>query len=226
VQDLANLQRKLGHTFVNLELLQLALTHRSIGSAHNERLEFLGDSLINTLIAERLFDEYPESPEGELSAMRASLVCGRMLAEIARSISLGDYMLLGEGTLKSGGRRLDSVLADTYEAVLAAIYLDSDWMNLRQIVRTHFAGRMEGLDDMRRVRDAKSLLQEILQAKKAPLPEYEVIDVGGPGHAQQFHVRCRIENLQGEYVGKGSSRRKAEQNAAQQALSMIEDKGE
>lgn len=224
--DLAVLQRKVGYTFSNLDLLQRALTHRSVGGEHNERLEFLGDSLINVLIAERLYQAYPEAPEGELSAMRASLVCGKMLAEVARSLSLGEYMLLGEGTLKSGGRRLDSVLADTYEALLGGIYLDSSWENLREIVHSHFSGRLDGLDDMRRVRDAKSLLQEKLQAQKMPLPHYEVTNVGGPGHAQLFRVTCRVDMLTAEYTGEGSSRRKAEQSAAQQVLAAIEKEDE
>lgn len=219
--DLTRFQLQLGYRFSQHELLRRALSHRSAGSDHNERLEFLGDSLVNTLIAERLFTEYPQSPEGELSAMRAALVCRESLASVARAIKLGDYILLGEGTLKTGGHRLDSILADAYEALLGAIYLDSDWNTVRDLVHVHFKDRTQGLDDMSEVRDAKSRLQEWLQSGKHPLPEYQVMNIDGPGHAQHFKVNCVVPAVPGEHVGEGTSRRKAEQNAAEKVLESI-----
>lgn len=220
--DLITFQTKLGYSFRNVELLQQALTHRSFSKTHNERLEFLGDSLVNTVIAELIFLEYRNVSEGHLSAMRSSLVRRETLAEVAKSISLGDFLLLGGGTLKTGGHRLESILADTYEAVVAAVYLDSDWAACSQMIKEHFEGRIQGLENMADVRDAKSKLQEWLQARSLSLPEYQTIDVEGPGHAQRFKIRCVVENQQGEFLGEGSNRRAAEQLAAEMALKSIE----
>jgi len=219
--DLTPFQAKLGHTFKKLDLLEQALTHRSFSKTHNERLEFLGDSLVNTAIAELLFLEYQDVPEGHLSAMRSSLVRRETLAEIALSINLGDFLLLGGGTLKTGGHRLDSILADAYEAVVAAVYLDSDWASCACMIKEHFKGRIEGLENMTEIRDAKSRLQEWLQAKSLPLPEYQTIEVAGPGHAQRFQIRCVVESIEGEFLGEGSNRRAAEQQAATMALENI-----
>lgn len=220
--DLTSFQLKLGHQFNNTDLLEQALTHRSFSKNHNERLEFLGDSLVNTVIAELLFLEYSDVPEGHLSAMRSSLVRRETLAEIALSINLGDSLLLGGGTLKTGGHRLDSILADAYEAVIAAVYLDSDWSNCAAIIKQHFKGRLQGLENMKEVRDAKSRLQEWLQARSLPLPEYQTLDVAGPGHAQHFQIKCVVESVQGDFQGGGSNRRAAEQQAAAQALDAIQ----
>lgn len=220
--DLNAFQLKLGYHFKKTELLEHALTHRSFSKTHNERLEFLGDSLVNTAIAELLFLEYKAVPEGHLSAMRSSLVRRETLAEIALSIRLGDSLMLGEGTLKTGGHRLDSILADAYEAVVAAVYLDSGWAECTAMIKQHFKGRIQGLENMTEVRDAKSRLQEWLQAKSLPLPDYQTLNVAGPGHAQRFQVRCHIENMDGEFLGEGSNRRTAEQSAASKALGAIE----
>ena len=219
--DLTAFQPKLGYSFQNPELLKQALTHRSFAKVHNERLEFLGDSLVNAVIAALLFSEYSDVPEGHLSAMRSSLVRRETLAEVANAICLGDFLLLGGGTLKTGGHRLDSILADAYEAVVAAVYLDSDWQSCSEMIKGHFEGRTQGLGNMADVRDAKSRLQELLQGRSLPLPEYQTIAVAGPGHAQIFRIRCVIETVRGEFLGEGSNRRAAEQIAAAQALEAI-----
>lgn len=220
--DTSLFQTKLGHQFRNAELLKQALTHRSFAKNHNERLEFLGDSLVNTIIAEQLFVQYPLVPEGHLSAMRSSLVRKETLADIAKTLDLGNYLLLGGGTLKTGGHRLDSILADAYEAVIAAVYLDSDWVCCKALISRHFQGRFSGLENMTQVRDAKSRLQEYLQSQSLPLPEYQTLDVTGPGHAQKFIIACRVEAVEGEFLGEGSNRRSAEQMAAERALDAIE----
>lgn len=219
--DLTSFQSRLGYVFRNPDLLQQALTHRSHSRDHNERLEFLGDSLVNTLIAEQLYKQYPESSEGDLSAMRAALVRRESLAEIAAGLGFSDAMLLGGGAYKSGGHRLQSILSDAYEAVLAAVYLDSGWSELSTLVQQHFEGRLANLE-IQDVRDAKSQLQEILQARSLSLPEYQMLDVGGPGHAQHFRIQCVIESLGGEFYGEGSSRKIAEQQAAAEALEALE----
>lgn len=220
--NLPRLQQRLGYEFTDQSLLQRALSHRSLGADHNERLEFLGDSLVNTAVAELLFRAFPNAPEGDLSAMRASLVCRETLAAVARELALGHYLLLGEGTSKTGGHRLDSILADAFEALLGALYLDSDWDQVRKVVRQYFSQKIDNIESLNSVRDAKSKLQEWLQANKLALPTYELIDIEGPGHAQVFRVTCLIDQHDGEYVGEGSSRRKAEQIAAEKALAALE----
>lgn len=222
-QHLQIFQQKIDYQFQQLDLLERALTHRSAGTNHNERLEFLGDSIVNSLVAELLYHEYPTASEGELSAMRAKLVCKESLASIARSLNLGEYLLLGGGTLKTGGRQLDSILADGYEALLGAIYLDGDWLAVKRLVSVHFAGRTSDLGDMKKVRDAKSRLQEWLQAKKLPLPEYQLMEIDGPGHSQRFRVRCHVPEIPGDHLGVDSNMRKAEQQAAKQVLDVIEN---
>ncbi len=219
--DLSIFESRLGYRFQNRELLQQALTHRSYSSDHNERLEFLGDSLVNTLIAEQLYRMYPDAAEGDLSAMRASLVRRETLADIASSLGFSDAILLGGGASKSGGHRLQSILADAYEAVLGAIYLDSEWSVLSKTVKTHFDGRLDQLQ-IEDIRDAKSRLQEFLQARSLNLPEYRMLDVDGPGHAQHFRIQCVIDSLIGEFFGEGSSRKIAEQQAAAKALEALE----
>ncbi len=221
--DLSLFESRLGYSFQEKGLLQQALTHRSHSKDHNERLEFLGDSLVNTLIAEQLFKLYPESPEGELSAMRAALVRRESLADVASSLGFSEAILLGGGASKSGGHRLQSILADTYEAVLGAIYLDSDWSKLTDIVKLHFEGRLDNLE-IEEVRDAKSRLQEFLQARSLNLPEYQMLDIEGPGHAQHFRIQCMIESVSEEFFGEGSSRKIAEQQAAAAALEALESK--
>ena len=225
-QNLEAFQIKLGYRFSQVDLLERALSHRSAGANHNERLEFLGDSVVDLAVAEALFKQFPDSPEGDLSAKRAVLVCKESLAEVARDLHLGDFLKLGEGTSKTGGHRLDSILADAYEALLGALYLDAGWNEIVEIVQLHFSSKFQGLSEMSSIRDAKSRLQEWLQASKHRLPTYELMEIDGPGHAQRFRVRCQVDVLSGEFIGEGSNRRKAEQMAAQQVLDVIEQGNE
>jgi len=219
--DIAGLQRTLGYAFTDPQLLTLALTHRSAGSHNNERLEFLGDSIVNHIIAEALYQQFPQAREGDMSRMRASLVKGDTLAEVARELQLGDYLLLGPGERKSGGHRRGSILADAFEAVVGAILLDSTVEQCRKSVLGWFAQRLEQLNHGAADKDAKTQLQEYLQGRRNPLPEYELLDVQGEDHRQQFRVACRLRQPTLSVEGAGSSRRKAEQAAAQSALERL-----
>ena len=219
------LQRALGYQFADKSLLQLALTHRSIGGRNNERLEFLGDSIVNHIIAEALYRQFPDAREGDMSRMRASLVKGDTLAEVARELDLGEHLLLGPGERKSGGKRRGSILADGLEAVAGAILIDSDVAACRNCVLTWFRERLDLLSLDGADKDAKTLLQEYLQGRRSPLPEYELLGVVGEDHEQQFHVACRIAKPVLVVEGDGSSRRKAEQAAARTALARLETHG-
>ena len=204
----------LGHAFTDPALLTQALTHRSAGHHNNERLEFLGDALVNLIVAELVFEQHPRADEGEMTRLRASLVNGTALAAIARDAEIGDLLRLGPGELKSGGFRRDSILADAFEAVVAAIYLDAGWPACRAIVRGLFAGRTAAGAP----KDAKTRLQELLQARGLPLPVYELTASHGDDHAKTFDVECRIDALGIRTEGSGTTRRGAEQAAAEQAL--------
>lgn len=219
------LQSRLGHSFADRELLRLALTHRSHGARNNERLEFLGDSLLNFVIAEELFRRFPRQREGELSRLRARLVCGETLAEIARELELGESLTLGAGELRSGGRERDSILADTMEALVAAIYLDSDMTRMRDRVLAWYGARIDTLNPAISHKDPKTELQELLQARRAPLPSYEIVETTGQAHAQQFTVRCAVAGLAEPVTGRGRSRRLAEQQAAREALRRLRKAG-
>lgn len=219
--DRARLEQVLGYAFVNPDLLSLALTHRSAGGHNNERLEFLGDSVVNHIIAEELYRRFPKASEGEMSRMRATLVRGDTLAEVARELDLGDYVLLGKGERKSGGHRRGSILADTLEAVLGAILLDSSIDRCRSCVQAWFESRLAGLNSSGAGKDAKTELQEFLQGRNYPLPEYKLLGVDGDDHNQNFHVACSLTNPQTLTEGFGSSRRKAEQAAAVLALEQL-----
>lgn len=221
--DMECLQRALGYQFHNPELLHLAVTHRSAGSDNNERLEYLGDSVLNHIIAEALYRRFPDAREGEMSRMRASLVKGDTLADVARELELGQYLQLGAGERKSGGHRRSSILADTFEAVVGAILLDADVERCRQCVLGWFASRLGQLEVGAVEKDAKTRLQEYLQGRSKPLPEYELIGVEGEDHARQFQVACRMSKSGVVVTGRGSSRRKAEQSAATAALQSISD---
>mgnify|MGYP001812080219 CR=1 FL=1 len=216
--DVARLQRALGYQFRDLQLLTLALTHRSAGGQNNERLEFLGDSILNHIIAEALFERFPAAREGELSRMRAALVKGDTLAEVARELELGDSLLLGSGERKSGGHRRGSILADALEAVIGAILLDAGVEQSRERVLYWFAARLEGLHGGMAEKDPKTRLQEFLQGRGRPLPDYQLVDVKGEAHDQLFRVNCRLAQPLLEVEGTGSSRRRAEQAAALKAL--------
>ena len=205
------------------ELRQQALTHRSASFKHNERLEFLGDALIGFLIAEDLYNRFPAADEGQLTRTRALLVNKASLAGIARSVNLGEHVVLGEGELKSGGWRRDSILANTLEAVIGAIYLDAGLDACRTVVNRWFAEALAEADPEKASKDPKTRLQEYVQARGAALPRYETTIISGPSHAQIFTVACHSEFLEQPAVAQGHSRRKAEQAAAISALQRLED---
>jgi len=213
--------RSLGYDFDDQGLLQQALTHRSVGQKNNERLEFLGDAILSFVISTELYQRFSEIDEGTLSRLRASLVKGDTLAVLAREISLGDYLNLGSGELKSGGFRRASILADALEALFGAIYLDSDIATIQQVILQLFQERLDKVDPSKALKDPKTRLQEYLQSRSLPLPEYEVTDIQGKSHAQTFTVSCRIDGLDRPVIKQGSSRRKAEQAAAQEALNRL-----
>lgn len=219
--QLDRLQRAIGYQFNDVDLLVLALTHRSFGGKNNERLEFLGDSILNFIIAESLFSHFEEAREGQLSRLRARLVKGVTLAEIAREFDLGDYLRLGAGELKSGGFRRDSILADALESVIGAIYLDRGFASCREHVLGWFESRLKSLSLNDTTKDSKTRLQEYLQSCQQELPKYEVVAVKGKAHAQVFSVRCSVGGLSETTEGVASSRRLAEQKAARGALKLL-----
>jgi ribonuclease-3 len=217
------LSRRLGHRFADAALLQRALTHRSYSAEHNERLEFLGDSILNCVIASHLYATYRHLPEGELSRLRSNLVNQQTLSILAQQLQLGDCLKLGEGERKSAGNRRPSMLADALEAVFGAIYLDGGFEAARQAVLGLFLPYLGSVDMSTLGKDAKTLLQEYLQGRKLPLPKYTVKDIGGEAHAQSFHVSCEIEKLGLVTEGHGGSRRAAEQDAAGKAWQLLKD---
>ena len=212
------LERKLGYQFNDGELINLALTHRSANGKHNERLEFLGDSILSFVVADELYHRFPKVNEGDMSRMRATLVRGHTLAELGREFALGDYLKLGPGELKSGGFRRDSILADAVEAIIGAIYLDSDTEVVRGIILSWYQTRLDSIEPGVSQKDPKTRLQEFLQGRKKPLPVYTVTKIKGEAHSQEFTVSCDIAGVEKPVVGKGTSRRKAEQAAAELAL--------
>ncbi len=220
--SLNTLQRKLGYTFTNQELLHLALTHRSASGKHNERLEFLGDSILSFVVADALYHQFPKVDEGDMSRMRAALVRGNTLAELAREFELGDYLRLGPGELKSGGFRRESILSDTVEAIIGAVYLDTGLEPVRQLILQWYQQRLEEICPGDRQKDPKTRLQEYLQGRRLPLPVYHVMQVRGEAHDQEFTIHCSVEGMAQPVIGVGSSRRKAEQAAADQALTLLE----
>jgi ribonuclease III len=222
MNKLARLQKILGYQFSDPDLLGLALAHRSVGNNNNERLEFLGDSIVNHVIAEALYDKFPQAREGELSRLRASLVKGETLAELARELQLGEYLELGPGEKKSGGHRRSTILADAFEAIAGAILLDSNVDQCRTILLGHFRSRLDALDSAVTEKDPKTRLQEFLQGRGRPLPEYSLAQVTGDDHQQQFEVSCKLARPVKAYSGSGSSRRKAEQAAAAAALTELD----
>ncbi len=218
---LDKLQQKLDYQFSNLELARQALTHRSANKLNNERLEFLGDSLLGCIIAQALYEIHPQASEGELSRMRASMVNKSALADIAREMELGDFVQLGSGELKSGGKHRDSILADTVEALIAAIYLDGGMSACDQFVRKWSENNLYSHDANRKQKDCKTRLQELMQARSSGLPEYEVTEVSGAAHQQIFHVTCKIDILNVAQSGSAGNKRDAEQEAAQKILEVL-----
>jgi ribonuclease-3 len=221
--NIERLQQALGYEFADLKLLELALTHCSAGKRNNERLEFLGDSIINHVVTEAIYRQSPTASEGDMTRMRASLVRQETLAEVAMGLQLGDHIRLGSGERKSGGHRRDSILADALEAVAGAILIDSGLEQCRHAVHAWFGGRLRELATTAVAKDAKTRLQEFLQGNSYPLPEYDLISVQGEDHAQRFHVVCRLQQPHLVVEAGGSSRRKAEQNAATAALASLSD---
>lgn len=213
------LAKKLNYKFNNPELLEQALRHRSTGLTSNERLEFLGDSALNFIIADILYTQYPKYEEGILSRLRANLVNGKTLAEIAKELNIGDYLQLGAGERKSGGTQRTSILADTCEAILGAIYLDSNIKICKKIISKLYKTRLKNLSTDK-PKDPKTTLQEMLQSKKLPLPTYEIIKIEGAAHAQIFNIKCKVPGIKKTTIGIGSNRRQAEQDAAEKFLSL------
>lgn len=218
---LSQLAATLGHTFAKPELLRTALTHRSYGSLHNERLEFLGDSVLNCVIANSLFARHIELPEGDLSRLRANLVCQDALHQLALSLKIGDLMLLGEGELKSGGHQRPSILADALEAVFGAIFLDAGFDAAATTINRLYAPLFTQLKPGGVNKDPKTRLQEWLQGRKKPLPRYQLEEATGAAHDQRFSVLCEIDNPPLRTTGTGTSRRAAEQAAADNALKAL-----
>jgi ribonuclease III len=215
------LREQLSYEARDLTLFRAALTHRSASGPNNERLEFLGDAVINLAIAQALYGAYPHADEGDLSRLRSRLVSATPLAEIALSIGLGDALQLGAGELKSGGFRRESILADALEALCGAIFLDQGLGAVQPVVRRLFAARIAQLPDPHTLKDAKTRLQEYLQSRSLALPGYAVLAVQGEDHAQTFKVSCEVPGLELATHGEGSSRRRAEQEAAERMLAAI-----
>jgi ribonuclease-3 len=222
IEGLAELERRLGHTFAHPEHARQALTHRSFGTPHNERLEYLGDSLLNCSVATLLYERFPKLTEGDLSRLRAALVNQSSLSEVALTLGLGDLLRLGEGELKSGGFRRPSILADAVEALLGAVYLDAGFEAVRSVVHRLLGERLERAQGVPVDKDPKTALQELLQGRKLPLPRYLVQKTEGEAHEQTFIVECRVDELGVVASGQGASRRGAEQAAAQAVLQALE----
>jgi len=221
-EDPGRLARILGCRFRRERLLVQALTHRSAPGEDNERLEFLGDALLGLVIADALWERFPDADEGRLSRLRASLVKRESLATLARRLDLGDYLHLGPGELHSGGHTRDSILADALEAVFAAVYLDRGFESARDVILSLFAGLLDRILATGATKDPKTRLQELLQAAKRPLPTYEVFQITGSDHAQHFYVRCMLTDDGESAEGQGSSRRRAEQQAAKRMLGLLD----
>ena len=211
----------LGYTFSDSGLLKQALTHRSAGAHNNERLEFLGDSVLGFLVAENLYARFATASEGQLSRVRSAIVKEDSLARVARSMNLGQHIRLGSGELKSGGFNRDSILADAVEAILGAVYLDGGPESARRFVERHFQQPLAGADPEKMKKDPKTRLQEHLQKQGLSLPAYIVDSISGASHNQMFQVRCVVSAIDTEFPGQGSSKRKAEQAAAAAALAAI-----
>ena len=219
--NLNKLQKRIGYQFQQLTLLQQALTHRSAHHQHNERLEFLGDAVLGNIIAERLFQQFPQADEGQLSRLRAFLVKEKALFELAQQLNLGDYLRLGSGELKSGGFRRASILSDAFEAIIGAVYLDSDFDTTREVILQIYQNELDALSLDMAQKDPKTRLQEWLQARNHDVPTYQVIKESGKDHAKTYWVRCDVNYQSLTSEGQGTSRRKAEQDAAQNILEKI-----
>ena len=212
--DHRKIEEKLGHRFSQATLLKEALTHRSHSAIHNERLEFLGDSVLNCAIADAMFQRFPQLAEGELSRLRAALVNKNVLHDIALSLELGDAIFLGEGEIKSGGRQRPSILSDALEALFGAVFVDAGFAAASAVIANLFAAHFDRLDPNQIAKDPKTRLQEYLQSRKIAVPKYDIVETRGEAHEQTFRVICRIPNLKIDVEGVGGSRKLAEQDAA------------
>ncbi|MEQ1594246.1 MAG: ribonuclease III [Casimicrobium sp.] len=216
-----SLEAAIGYTFVEPRLLREALTHRSFGTPHNERLEFIGDGVLNCTIALSLYNRFPDLPEGQLSRMRANLVSQPALHSLAQRLDISQHLRIGEGEEKSGGRERPSMLADALEAIFGAILLDSGFDAAGATINRLYSNRISQVNPNEGGKDAKTRLQELMQSKHFPLPSYAVERVDGEAHAQVFTVRCSVPQMEQEAMGKGSSRRAAEQQAANAVLNKL-----
>lgn len=215
------LDKTLHYRFEDGALFKQALTHRSAAGFNNERLEFLGDAVLDFVISEFVYEIRPNAPEGDLSKLRSSLVKDTSLASLAVDLGLGEHLILGSGEQKTGGHRRESILADALEAVFGAVYLDRGFDAARKIIERVFARRLENLPDADDLRDSKTRLQEWLQARRLDLPNYELLGVTGKAHKQRFEVRCRVSGTSAETRGESTTRRKAEQEAAADMLAIL-----
>lgn len=220
--DPSALYKRLAYTFHDPDLLKAALTHRSAGRRHYERLEFLGDAILNLIITDDLYHRFTEASEGKLSRLRSTLVKGETLSVLARKLELGDFLILGSGELKSGGYRRNSILADVFESIIGAIYTDAGYEAAKSFVLTQFKDLLAEADISKNLKDPKTRLQELLQSRGNELPVYEVVGTSGQAHNQTFTVTCTISLLPEPTEGSGSSRRKAEQAAARQMLEQLD----
>jgi len=218
--DLEGFCHRIGYRFTDFELLRRALTHRSYGASHNERLEFLGDSVLNCIVTLELYGKFPQLSEGDLTRLRANVVNDQALAAAAKQFDFGGSLLLGDGELKSGGAQRPSILAGSLEAVIGAAFLDGGFEPARNVVRNILGGVLDSIDPATTGRDPKTLLQEYLQGRKFALPQYSVVATHGEAHEQQFRVECVIPGLGIRSQGEGASRRSAEQEAARQAYEL------
>ena len=219
---MGQLQQRLGYQFIDPDLLTLALSHRSVAAENNERLEFLGDSILGLVVTDFLYREFPQAREGDLSRMRSHIVRGESLAEVAKQLALGPDLLLGSGEMKSGGHRRDSILGDTVEALIGAVYLDRGIEAAREIVTAWFKSFFDSALQAQPVKDAKTALQEWLQHRNKPLPDYQLVSTGGEAHSRLFTVSCKIAAVEAAMTATASSRRRAEQMVAEQLLEEVE----
>lgn len=216
------LKKSLDYEFTNEQLLHQALTHRSAHGINNERLEFLGDAVLDFVISEVIYLQRPDASEGVLSRLRSSLVKDTTLADLATDLGIGEHLILGSGEKKSGGHRRTSILADALEAIFGAVYLDSGFDEAQRIIHNAFASRLMQIPDSAEQRDPKTRLQELVQSRKMKLPDYDVITVEGKAHKQTFSVRCTIDELGASTSGQGMTRRDAEQESAEHMLALLE----
>ena len=216
------LQKSLDYEFKNVQLLKQALTHRSAPGNNNERLEYLGDAVLDFVISEAVYLQRPDAPEGVLSRLRSSLVKDTTLADLSTELGIGDHLILGPGEKKSGGHRRTSILADALEAIFGAVYLDSGFDEAQRIIHNAFADRLVEIPDSAEQRDPKTRLQELVQSRRIALPDYQVEKVDGKAHMQTFSVRCTIGELDASTTGQGTTRRDAEQESAAHMLTLLE----